>query len=241
MLAAESVMAAEGPPFADIKAEANQFVEALKTSYEHEHAVFCPPVAVALTGRTAKGRMGLYSPKKHAIVVNDADMSDYAIRATLVHELAHHFQCACSLQEGKTRLAKPGPSHGIAFQVHHMRLRALAVREGLLPPLEKVDQTLSDMACRIQGLRRTSGQAVLQIGQELSRARERCRQIGESFEVFLQEHVAFDRTTAYDYIRAREMGMPADLNYTTMRFLMRIRDEELRQKAVADAMRGVPW
>jgi len=39
-------------------------------------------------------------------------------------------------------------------------------------------------------------------------ARERCRAIQESFEAFLQDCVSFDRSTAYDYIRAYALDLP---------------------------------
>ncbi len=224
----------------NMRTDAQAYGQALLLQYESAHGCVCPAVRIQLTGRTAKRRLGYYNIPTRSIFVNDAGMSDYGIRSTLVHELAHHVQHTCPLREGNTTKAEPGRSHGEVFRVQHARLRALAVAKGFLLSLEAIDEPLGDIVVRIHGLRRTSGEAILSIGRELVRARERCRLIGESFEVFLEDHVGFDRTTAYDYIRAYEMCMPPKLLFTTMRFLMRIKDIAIRQRAIADALRRVP-
>jgi len=221
-------------------AEALVYVESLISLYQADYGVVCPSVEVHLTGTKARRCLGYYTIPTRSIFINDRGMSDYSCRATLLHELAHHLQHNVPLCEGNTKSTDPGGAHGLVFQIHHSRLRALAYAKNLIPRLTDIDRTLGDVASRLQGLRRTNGEAILQIGQELAQARDRCRAVGESFEVFLMDSVSFDRTTAYDYIRAHEMSMPPDLNFTTMRFLMRIKNPLVRERAVNDASSGIP-
>ena len=216
------------------------FVDTLRTFYNRQHAVIAPPVAVHLTGRSSRRRLGWYVASTMSIYVNEAGLTDYGVKSTLVHEYAHHAQHTCPLREGGQELERPGSSHGSNFQIHHWRLRSVAREKGLLPRLEEVDQDLGEAVNRIRGLRRRGGQHVIDTGQQLAMARERCRAIGECFNAFLEFEVLLHRTTAYDYIRAYEMGMPPDLNFTTMRFLMRIQDMTLQKAATDDAVAGVP-
>ena len=224
----------------DARKDPAGFLTALGRLYKNRHGVVVPPVKVVFSGREAGSTLGYYSRKLRQIVINEVGMSDYCLRATLTHEYAHHVQYTCALTEGNTTYLEPGTSHGTVFQIQHARLRELAVNAGLLPSLEQFDETLCEAIRHIQSLRRTGGEAILQTGQELAKARARCWEIGEGFEVFLRDYVAFDRTTAYDYIRAFEMGIPPTLCFTTMRLLMRIKNVATREKATADAVQGVP-
>ncbi len=179
------------PLYSNIRAEAQAYGKALLRQYGCEHGCVCPPVSIKLTGRAARWRLGYYTVNTQTIVVHDGVMSDYGVRSTLVHELAHHIQHTCPLSEGNTTKAEPGSSHGTVIQVQHARLRALAAAQGLLPSLEEIDESLGEIVVRIHGLRRTSGEAILQIGRKLSTARERCRLIVESFEIFIEGSFPF--------------------------------------------------
>ena len=220
--------------------DVQSLADKLRSLHDTEYGTKSPPVKVARTGRKAGALLGRYQMKTRCIHINDGDLGAYGVASTVVHELAHHYQHTCPCQEGNREVAGPRPSHGTNFQVHHWRLRQLAHRAGLLPRLEDVDNDLAEAARKLISLRRRGGHCVIEAGKELAAARKRCWAVDESFEVFLLDCVLFDRTTAYDYIRAFEMGMPPDLNFTTMRFLMRIKDEALRKTATKDAVDGTP-
>lgn len=219
---------------------AQTFVDELLYSYCDAFGVQHIQVAVHLTGRKAHKKLGYYDVKGKAIYINNAGMSDYGLRTTLIHELAHHIQHTCRLVEGTVHLKTPGKPHGKQFNICHWRLRQLAFSCGKLVPLDKYDATLGLSAQKICGIRRRNGQQVLDAGKLLFAARERCHTIQENFEVFLQDSVTLHRTTAYEYIRAWEMHLSPELSFTTMRFIMRIKDKDRRDNAIEDALRGVP-
>ena len=239
MSAVEKAVSAISPE-PPTQSDAAEFVVQVKRSYEKEYSILSPQVSVTFTGHKSEGVLGYYAVKSRSIFVNEAGMTNYCLHSTLIHELAHHFQHASILREGATTTDEPGRSHGQVFHAHHARLRALAIREGLIQSLDQLDSILSSTAQFLKGLRRRSGAAILEMGRELARAREQCRLIGENFEVFLQESIDLDRTTAYDYVRAYEMGMPPDLTYTVMRFIMRLQEARLRKEAIEDALAGIP-
>jgi len=224
----------------NVSREPQAFVERLRRLYDGKYGTEAPSSRVYLTGRRPGRHLGWYERRTRSIHVNDDGLTDYAMRAVLIHEYGHHLQFSCHTREGGRQVIGPGSAHGPVFKLHHWRLRRLAHEAGLLCPLEKQDMEIGKVVQQIHGLRRHGGKYVLEVGKQLAAARERCQQIGESFEVFLQDCVAFDRTTAYDYIRAFRMNMPPELNFTTMRFLMRIKDERLREKAKEDAVAGIP-
>ncbi len=212
----------------------------LRSLYEARYQVACPPVSVTLTGKAPGRRLGWYDVKRNHIYINDKGQSGRSIIATLVHEIAHEIQFTCDLTEGTNRLLGPGSSHGPNFRIQHWRLRALAVEAGIMCPIEELDAQLASSAQTIRGLRPRGGQYVLDVGKELAAARKRCWSINESFECFLQECVSMHRSTAFEYIRAFELNLPPALNFTTSRFLMRLKDDLVRQRAIKDALAGVP-
>lgn len=219
---------------------AQVFVDELRTRYNHKYGTDCPPVRVHLSGRKARRRLGFYEVSTMSMTVNDGGMSDFGIRSTLVHEYAHHVHHTCCLHDGDSDGPDAGQPHGLNFRIHHRWLRQLAYAAGMLASLHEADEELGKAARKICRLRPRGGQYVLDVGGQLAAAQERCRAIAESFEVFLQDCVAIHRTTAYQYIRAFKLDLPPDLNFTTMIFLMRLKDEVLRHAAIKEALDGVP-
>jgi len=225
----------------DSPEETQAFADELCHLYDREYGTDSPPTDVHLSRDRIRRALGFYTFATREIrVYRYIGQTEYAVRATLIHELSHHFQHHCPTQEGNRQIVGPGASHGPIFKLHHWRLRALARDAGMLLPLEDQDDGIHEAVQRILSLRPRGGQYVLDVGGQLAAARGRCWRLGESFEVFLEDCVTFDRSTAYDYIRAFEMNMPPQLNFTTMRFLMRIRDDALRQRAQGDALADVP-
>ena len=235
-----AVVPFEAPIPADARRNPAGFVAALNRLYEKRYEVVCPPVEVILSGRKPGRVLGSYKIKERLITINQKGMGGYTFASTLLHEYAHHVQHTTHLTEGESTLLGPGKSHGPIFEIQLARVRELAIDAGMLQPLNEVDEVISSVVERMKSLRGTAGETIIQIGEQLDKSRERCQVLGESFEDFLRNYVAFDRTTAYDYLRAFKMKISPSLTFTTMRFLMRIRDDAVRDKAMADAVDGAP-
>lgn len=239
MSTVERVPVSEEWSYSGIRAEASHFVEALKHLYEREHCIICPPVNVTLTGEIAEKRMSRYDRRTASIEIDDRGRSSYSIFLALVRELASHIDHTLPPRLDTTEGPGCAPSTQMRLHENRTKLRVIAEDHGLVPRIEDVRGGYGFLMRQIGRLHRGSSAHVLELGKYLSLARRYCAVDRISFGSYVADYVPFSRTTAYGYIRAYEMDMPADLNYTTMRFLMRIRDEALRQEAIADAEHGV--
>jgi hypothetical protein len=221
--------------------EASQaFIDELRRLYDAHYHTKSRSAWVVLTERSLNGCHGFYRTATRTITVTHKPLTEYAFRALLIHELAHHYQDWSFLQEGNTKTLWPGAAHGSIFRLHYWRLRAVARDAGLLHAPQENKLELEQAAAVVREARELMGKSFLTMGKILFEARKECRKAGENFEVFLEDRVGLDVGVANDSMRAQSLGLPPQLDFDTMRFLMGLRDTPFRAQAQSEALPGTP-
>lgn len=215
------------------------YLEELAGYYAEEYDCKIPGFKVVYINRKTKSTLGRYDPITAVIAIFNHDGNSAEELHTCIHELAHHLQHRIKAVDNGKTLRSPDTSHGKAFQLHFYRLLKLARAKGYYTEPYMADSVLSALANDCRGLKRGSGENALRLGELFSQARDRCREVGASFELFLLEGCNVHRSLAYDYIKAWELKLPAELGVLKLRFVLRTQDS-LRNQAIRDILDGVP-
>lgn len=233
-----SAGSAQKPPHP--KAERLQaLAEEIVQMYAEQYTCEIPFFKVSYIKRKTATTLGRYDPDTATITLYDHSGNEHEQTNTVIHELAHHLQHQVEVVECGKILARPGRKHGATFELHYHRLIHLAQEKGYYDEPYMEDPGLRSLIEELRVMNRCDGDSALRTGELLSKARDRCREVKASFELFIRDGCGFHRSLAYDYIRAWELKLPADLGVARMRFVLRV-PEHLRENAIQDIHDGAP-
>ena len=215
------------------------YLKDLAQMYTEKYGCEIPPFEVIYKNRKTKNKLGSYDPITAAITIYNHVGNNEEECHTCIHELTHHLQHRIKAVDSDKLLPSPGREHGATFELHLHRLVTLAKEKGYYTEPFLADPVLKELVTECRGLKVRSGESALRMGELLSHARDRCHEVKASFELFLTRGCDVHRSLAYDYIRAWDLKLPADLGILKMRFVLQT-PEHLREQAIKDIRDGVP-
>ncbi|MDR1175609.1 MAG: hypothetical protein LBK83_09105 [Treponema sp.] len=195
--------------------------------------------SLVFSGKQSKKVNGLYKPDSREIIIHNRNFdSSTAAGAglllyTAIHEYAHHLH-ACS-HGGKL----PGRAHTSEFWAIFHGLLEKAEKKGIYEDVFSISAELTALTEKIRNnCLAGNGSLVKELGKQLLRASEICREIGARFEDYVDRVLRIPRQAATMAIKIHEYDLKPETGADNMRFLAGIRNDEDRAAAEEALIKG---
>jgi hypothetical protein len=195
--------------------------------------------SLIFSGKRSKKVNGLYKPDSREIIIHNRNFDSGTASGTslllytAIHEYAHHLQ-SCA-HGGKL----PGRAHTSEFWAIFHGLLEKAEKKGIYTDVFSDSAELTALTEKIRNnCLAGNGNLVKELGKQLLRASEICREIGARFEDYIDRVLRIPRQAATVAIKIFEYDLKPETGVDNMRFLAGIRNDEDRAAAEEALIKG---